>query len=171
MPIIVIGAILTFFSAVVFYKWDKDTTEITTRAFAILATLSAISFSAAKIDLIQDDLKKNIWFGGICFFLSAILCILCSVNKYALFLALASKTIQQREDYKFALQATIGSLTGSLFTFANFVTIKGIAFLYEPLLYYFKTNLQHLPDPHLFDRNPKQREKIKGNTDGGSPPP
>lgn len=142
--------ILIYFSANVFYNWDKDTTEITTRAFAILATLAAVSFSCARVDLIPNNLKEHVFYGGVCCFLAAILCIIASTIKYALFSLLTVEFLQKERTISFVIRATFGGLAGAVFTFANAAALKGFAFLYEPFLFYYKNKIQPISDPHEF---------------------
>lgn len=71
----------SYYAWFIYSKFDEDTTKVTNLGFGIVATLSALCFSAARA--IEDEDRRKFRFAGERFLHASTLLILGSVVKYS----------------------------------------------------------------------------------------
>ncbi len=118
-----------YYTYTLFQNLSKDTTPITNAAFAIVASLSALSFSCARSLEGPPDIKDRYAYGGECFFHAGVNLLIASILKYALTSLQGTKVVSTNSFLLFLLNTTIGVIVGLLFFWALMASHTGLRVL------------------------------------------
>lgn len=113
-PVALIGLIGYVYGASLILNYQKDTTLVTNAGFAIIATLSALSFSFARV-IETEQLKDRVMYGGERFLHGAIFIIVGSILKYLVLSALLVLDETKYAILLIGLKITVGVLSGIVF--------------------------------------------------------
>lgn len=116
-PVLIL-AVGMYYCYTLFYNVSKDTTAITNVAFAIVASLAALSFSCARAIEKSPEDKDRFTYAGERYMHAAILLLIASVIKYALLSLQANELISSLEWLVQGLRYGMGSFVGILFFWA-----------------------------------------------------
>lgn len=83
-PVVLVGLMGFVYACILVLRFKEDTSSITNAAFAIMATLAALSFSFARAT--EDELRDRITFAGERFLHGAVNVLVVSILKYFIFL-------------------------------------------------------------------------------------
>ena len=111
----VIGVYYTY---TLFRYIEKDTTSITNAAFAIVASMAALSFSCARAIEKASGEKDRFVYAGERYFHASVLLLVASIIKYTLQSLHASEWVASHEWFVQGLRYTIGLFPGILFFWA-----------------------------------------------------
>ena len=135
-PVTIIGIVGFVYAFLLMVRFKEDTTLITNTAFAIIATLAALSFSFARV-IETDELKDRVMFAGERLLHGAILVIVASILKYFLFLLYGLPAFGASTWLTFATSLTVGVLTGLVFANGIMFAHTGLRVLNDLLLLRF----------------------------------
>ncbi len=119
-----------------FVNFRDDTTNITNAGFAIMATLSALSFSWARV-VESDELKDRLMFAGERLLHGTLLVLVASILKYCIFSLLKLPYITNSAILEGAIKFTVGSLSMLIFFNAVLFAHTGLRVLNDLLLLRF----------------------------------
>jgi len=107
-----------YWTVVVFANLQEDTTSITNTAFAITATLTALSFSCARAITGSTEVSDQFTYSGERFFHGALILLSASLLKYAYLSAQSSEFVNTSGVAWNILSSVIGVMVGVLFFWA-----------------------------------------------------
>lgn len=116
--ILILLVVGLYFTSTMLNDLRRDTTSITNAAFAILASLAALSFSWSRAISAGDvgDCRDRACYAGERLFHAAILMLVASLLKYAvLFLATQGKAAPQTPLYLLVVETVVGVPVSGLF--------------------------------------------------------
>lgn len=118
------------------FNYREDTTNITNAAFAIMATLSALSFSFARV-VETEELKDRLMFAGERLLHGAILVLVASLLKYFVLAFLKLSFISKLPSAETTVSLTIGMLIALIFCNGILFAHTGLRILNDLLLLRF----------------------------------
>lgn len=130
-PVLLIGLIGFIYAIILVMRFNQDTSIITNSAFAIMATLSALSFSFARAA--EEELRDRITFAGERFLHGAIIVLTVSIAKYIIYLAFQSPTIHSAY-WKNLLSFPVGIVLAVVFANGILFAHTGLRVLNDLLL-------------------------------------
>lgn len=135
---LLVGVCCIYFTIIKFANFGEDTTELSNSFFVLLATLAALSFSYAKIQGQDVAVHMNLDVAGARCFHGAVLLILASVLKYALWHVKAVTDLDEDPTTLLLMDVPLGIMAGVLFLLAAaeaYMALRVISdFLVEQLL-------------------------------------
>lgn len=131
LPQLVVLVIGSFFTVKVFQDYKTDTTGISNAAFAIMASLAALSFSRANVYETAKPVRDRFVFAGERSFYSAVMLLLASVLKYGLLSAKSISWVLSRPTLTMVLDLTLGGIVGVLFMNALVAAHSGVQVIWE----------------------------------------
>lgn len=118
VPILLLLFIGLYWTIFLFSNLKEDTTIITNAAFAITATLAALSFSCARAITDSEKISDEVTYSGERFFHSAIILLTASLLKYSYLSAQSSEFVNTSGIAWAILSSVIGFIVGVLFFWA-----------------------------------------------------
>lgn len=118
VPVLILYFVGLYWIIFLFANLEEDTTLITNTAFAISATLAALSFSCAKTITDSEEISNEISYSGERFFHSAIILLTASLLKYSYLSAKSYELINKSAIAWSALSIVVVFIVGSLFFWA-----------------------------------------------------
>lgn len=115
--VVIVWFVGLYFVISLLTDYDKDTTSITNGAFALIATLAALTFSYARTIDKDDHAKDRLIFVGERFFHSCILFLTASILKYGYLSLIKTGIYLSHSCPKFYLSFIIGTTVSLLFFF------------------------------------------------------
>lgn len=133
VPVVLVGFLGYLYAIILIFRFKEDTTGITNAAFAVMATLSALSFSFARV--IETDARRDrVMFAGERLLHGAILVLVASLLKYLLFLLYSSATFTFAGWPEHVTTYTVGMLTAIVFGNGIMFAHTGLRVLNDLLL-------------------------------------
>ncbi|MBI2956714.1 MAG: hypothetical protein HYY26_05320 [Acidobacteria bacterium] len=133
VSLLVTGLVGFYFTLRVFQDYKLDTTALSNTAFAIVASLAALSFSCARALDAEPETRDRFAFAGERCFHSAVMLLVASVLKYALLSAKATPKISSNPTLVTVLDSTLGLMAGVLFFWAMNSAHTGVRVINEQL--------------------------------------
>jgi len=128
--VVLVFAVGLYFTATIFINFNKDTTGITNTAFAIVASLAALSFSCGRAIKDTPEDKDRFAYAGERHLHAAIMMIMASILKYAYLFFIEKHSISSNHWY---IDVLPGLFVGFFFFIAFISAMTGLLVLNELL--------------------------------------
>jgi len=135
-PVFLIGIVGYYFAILLILNYREDTTKITNAGFAIMATLSALSFSFARV-VETSELKDRLMFAGERFLHGGLLTLVASLLKYFVSAFIKFPAISNLGYAEQTIQFSIGLLIAIIFVNGVLFAHTGLRVLNDLLLLRF----------------------------------